>query len=208
MQAEYCSASITAQTVHLMVQVGLAEELIQVGLRIVGDELAHARLSHEACQAFGGDDSPAPLSLDMLSFSQEEGIWFALVDSILQNFCLGETFAVPLFEAMRRHASEKAVMPILRRVLQDEAVHRAFGWSVLDALLAINRDSVIARAQQKVPIWIAEYKKSYGGYREQESIPEEEYAAGLLSGAEYAEIVDKAYKTVIVPWFERRGVII
>ena len=52
-------------------------------------------------------------------------------------------------------------------------------------------DIVIARAQQKVPGWIAAYNESYGGYREQDSIPEEEHAAGLLSGAEYAEIVEK-----------------
>jgi len=204
--AEYRSAAITSQTVHWMIQIGLAEELIQVGLRIVGDELAHARLSHEACIALGGPTLPKSLPLEVLSMPKTEGLWYALVDSILKNFCLGESFAVPLFEAMRRNASNHAVIPILTRVLQDEAVHRAFGWSTLDALLTIDSSSVIQRAAEKVPLWIEETRISYGANKQQTSIPDEEQAAGLLAGAEYAEIVENTYKNVILPWFRKRNI--
>ncbi|MEZ4237604.1 MAG: hypothetical protein R3F59_15940 [Myxococcota bacterium] len=53
----------------------------------------------------------------------------------MRDFCLGETPAVPLFRAMQARAAHPAVAPVLRRILADEAVHRAFGWEALDWLL-------------------------------------------------------------------------
>jgi hypothetical protein len=59
---------------------------------------------------------------------------------VVRDFCLGETFAVPLFAAMRERARHPVVAPALVRILADEAIHRQFGWDALDALLAREGD--------------------------------------------------------------------
>ena len=62
-RAEYGSAGLAAQVVHWMIQCGFPEELVAVGLRIVQDELDHARLSHDVVVDQGGEDEP--MSLDI-----------------------------------------------------------------------------------------------------------------------------------------------
>ena len=64
-RAEYGSAGLAAQSVHWMIQCGFPEEQIAVGLRIVQDELDHARLSHDVVVDQGGADEP--MSLDIRS---------------------------------------------------------------------------------------------------------------------------------------------
>ena len=67
-----------------------------------------------------------------------DGPLAALVDTILHAFCLGETFAVPLFAAMRPATTQPTAAAALQRILRDEATHRAFGWDTLDALLELD----------------------------------------------------------------------
>jgi len=136
-QAEYRSAAITAQLCHWAIAAGLSEELLTIGLRIVGDELAHARLSLDTLEALGGSAEPQPVQASLLAEPSDEGILAALVDSLVRNFLFGETLAVPLFRALRDHASHPAVDPVLTRILRDEAVHRAFGWQALDELVEL-----------------------------------------------------------------------
>ena len=66
-----------------------------------------------------------------------------LVDAVVASFCLGETFAVPLFNAMREHTTFPLAKRVLERVLRDEAIHRQFGWDALDALLEIDADEKV-----------------------------------------------------------------
>ena len=201
--AEYTSASVTAQVVHWMIICGLSEEQIQVGLRIVGDELAHARLSHEALVALDGSSDPAAIDARRLSIPTPEGVWIALIDTILQSFCLGETFAVPLFDAMRRNASHPTVVAMLKRVLQDEAIHRAFGWTVLESLLEIDPEGVKRRVYMKIPSWLKNYQEAYAHGVE---LNDTERSCGLLDGGEYRKIVKNTIMEGILPRFKKRGI--
>lgn len=197
-QAEYRSAAVTAQLVHWMVTVGLSEERVAVGLRIVGDELAHARLSQDCVIALGGDDEPQPMHAGTLAEPADEGVLAGLTDSLLSNFLFGETLAVPLFRALRAHASHPAVDPVLTRILRDEAVHRAFGWDTLDELLELF-PAVADRVAARLPMVYERFRDSYAAEGADVVLSDEEEAAGLMRASVYREVF---YATV--PDLQRR----
>jgi 1,2-phenylacetyl-CoA epoxidase catalytic subunit len=186
--------------------VGLPDELHRTALRIVADELDHARLSHDCLTALGGADEPIPLELNALELPSPEGPLAALVDNIVRNFCLGETFAVPLFDAMRRTATHPAVQPALTRILQDEAVHRAFGWSALDALLQIDETGVRERVMQHLPAWLEGFRKAYAGMPNSNTLTDEELTMGLIPLSTYAEVHDRTVAEDIRVRFAARGI--
>ncbi len=198
--AEYGSAGITAQVLTWSVQAGLPPELLYTATRIVRDELDHARLSHQVLVALGGAEAPVALQADELA------IGGTLPDVLVRNFCLGESFAVPTFERMRRRATHPAVRPVLDRILEDEAVHRAFGWDALDALLEL-----APTLREHVGIALPGHLATFAGYANPPSAPaltDDERACGLLDNAEYAELYHSTWTLDIAPRFARRGMAI
>ncbi len=196
--AEYGSAGITAQVLAWSVQAGLPPGLLYTANRIVRDELDHARLSHEVLVALGGAEEPVVLAAEDLS------VGGTLVDVVVRNFCLGESFAVPTFERMRRRATHPAVRPVLDRILEDEAVHRAFGWDALDALLEL-----APTLREHVTIVLPGHVASFDGYANPRAAPpltDEERGCGLLDHAEYAELFQSTWTGDIAPRFVRRGI--
>ena len=204
--AEYTSAAYASQALHRCIQIGLPDELLRIALRIVGDELDHAQLSHDCLTALGGADTPIPLDVQQLEFpTPAEGPMAALLDNIVRNFCLGETFAVPLFDAMRRTATHPAIQPVLTRIVRDEAVHRAFGWQVLDALLELDADGVRARVLATVPGYLSAFRRGYAFAPEHDDLSATELTMGLIPLATYATVHDRAVEQDILPRFAQRG---
>lgn len=168
------------------------------------DELDHATLSREAMLALGGEDAPLELRVDELVLPAREGLLADLSLAVLGELCLGETLAVPYFAAMRRRARHPAVTPVLDRVLQDEAVHRALGWELLDALLELE-PGVRDLAEARLPALL----QRFAAYRDPPGAPpltDEERACGLLDNAEYDEIFARTFAEDLQPRFARRGV--
>lgn len=208
-RAEYGSAGLAAQATHWMIRCAFPEELVQVGLRVVSDELEHARLSHAVVVAMGGDSGPMHLDIQATAAPEApEGVLASLVDTVLRNFCLGETFAVPLFQAMRATTTQPVAREALDRILRDEAVHRAFGWDALDVLLEIDGAGVRHRIQQRLPSSLSWFAHAYAGALDHAPLTEEEAACGLLAGRDYAAIHDRCLAEQILPRFERRGILL
>ncbi|MFT6142872.1 MAG: hypothetical protein ACJAZO_001129 [Myxococcota bacterium] len=158
--------------------------------------------------ALGGADEPIPLELAALELPSPEGPLAALVDNVVRNFCLGETFAVPLFDAMRRTATHPAVQPALTRILRDEAVHRAFGWSALDALLALDETGVRQRIIDRLPAWLDGFRQAYAAMPDSNTLTAEELTMGLIPLSTYAEVHDRTVTGDIYPRFSERGIVI
>lgn len=206
-RAEYRSASITAGVLHRAIAVGFPRELLDMAQRIVGDELDHAELCQTCLIALGAPDEPATLDVAALQpVADPDGVLAGLTDSILQNFCLGETFAVPLFAAMREGTEHPAVEPVLTRVLRDETVHRQFGWDALDMLLLIDESGVRDRAQVRLPAMIAGFRRAYGEPPQAPLITIEERRMGLIPAEVYASVYASTLERTILPWFARRGI--
>lgn len=208
--AEYTSAAITQHLVLWLIQAGAPPDLIDAGLVIVADELAHSRLSHEVYVAAGGTAPPA-LDRDALGLARTSA---RLEDDILRvavrAFCLGETVAVPLFKHLREACTEPTAKAALDRILRDEVRHRDFGWDLLDWLLTLD-DGVPARVAAQLPAMFAELEASYGRANDavatdDGAITAADRAWGLAPPRDYAEILARTALREYVPRFAARDI--
>lgn len=202
--AEYRSAAIAAQVQTWAIQAGLPVEILHAAGRVVGDELDHAALSRDCLVALGGSEHAVELDAASLLVPTRTSLLASLAEAVARDFCLGETFAVPLFSAMRDEPLHPAVSTVLVRILADEARHRAFGWEALDALLAME-PALGPWLEQGFPVLLA----SFRGYREPPEAPPlsaEERACGLLDHGRYAEIVERCLEEEVRPRLRRRGI--
>jgi hypothetical protein len=187
----------------------LPEALVLRGLDVVRDELAHARLSHGCLRALGGEDEPVPLGLEDLLPSPTEGALAEATTLVLRAFCFGETLAVPLFQALRESCTHPAARPVLDRVLRDEARHRAYGWDVLDALLALDPDGVRSLAQARLGGIQEAFRASYGRFPAQPHPPTpDERAMGLMPAQRWAAVFERALTEDVAPRLARRGLLL
>ncbi len=210
--AEYTSAAITQHLVLWLIQAAAPPELIDAGLEIVADELAHSRLSHEVYTTAGGLDPPAidraQLALDRADPRLEDDILRIAV----RVFCLGETVAVPLFRHLREHCSEPVARAALDRILRDEVRHRDFGWDLLDWLMAcVGDDHVIARVHAELPGMFAELQATYGTSNDAIAdddgvISDADRAWGLAAPRDYAGILARTVDRDYRPRFAARGI--
>jgi hypothetical protein len=210
--AEYTSAAITQHLVLWLIQAGAPPDLIDAGLAIVTDELAHSRLSHEVYVAAGGTQPPA-LARDQLGLARQHD---RLEDDILRAcvrvFCLGETVAVPLFRHLREPCTEPTAKAALDRILRDEVRHRDFGWDLLDWLLTTD-DDVSARVQSWLPGMFVDLERSYGTGNDaiasdDGAIDDTDRAWGLAAPRDYAEILKRTVDRDWVPRFAARDIVL
>jgi hypothetical protein len=208
--AEYTSAAITQHLVLWLIQAGAPPDLIDEGLAIVADELAHSRLSHEVYVAAGGDRPPA-LDRDQLGLRREHP---RLEEDILRVavrvFCLGETVAVPLFRHLREPCTQPVAKAALDRILRDEVRHRDFGWDLLDWLVQTD-DDVPALVTRALPAMLADLERSYGVANaavaaDHGMISNEERAWGLAPPREYADILARTFERDWIPRFAARDI--
>ena len=206
-QAEYTSAAITAQVLQWMIVMGMPDPLINTAMRIVRDELDHARLSHDCYIEFGGDDAPPEIHANQLVFnSAKEGVYASFVQVLIRSFCLGETFAVPLFHRMYEGVSHPMAQRVLTRVLQDEAVHRAFGWDVLDELLSRDAQNLIPFVEQLLPTLVQEFQTAYANEHHDLTVNEQERQVGLMSAQDYREVWTQTYQNDVTQRFAKRNI--
>ncbi len=205
--AEYRSAARTAALLHRMVLAGFPRDVLATAGRIVQDELDHADLCHVVVENLGGGDEPAVLDVGaLLGPSEGDGLLAAVVDTVVRDFCLGETLAVPLFRAMWEGATVPVVREALTRILRDEAVHRAFGWRALDVLLELDAEGTRARAEALLPKWIEQYRAAYADRRDAPLLQAEERSAGLIDLHEYADLFETALEVDIRRRLRSRGI--
>lgn len=204
MAAEYRSAAVTAQVLTWGITAGLPAPLLHTATRVVRDELDHAELSHGCLVALGGEDEPIDLSVDALQVPARAGLLADLTRVLFREHCLGETLAVPYFAAMRSVATHPAVLPVLERILADEAAHRAFGWNMLDALIALE-PAVREEVARQVPALRATFR-AYAEPPDAPPLSAEERACGLLDNAEYGVLFAQTWEDEVLPRLERRGV--
>ena len=210
--AEYTSAAIAQQVTLWLIQAGAPPELIDAGLAIVADELAHSRLSHEVYTAAGGT-APPVLVREHLGLTRRDPILeIDVLSAIVRVFCLGETVAVPLFKHLRAACTEPIARAALDRILVDEVRHRDFGWDTLDWLAT-------TAIGDRIPAWITahwpalhgELVATYGSGNPATASTEmtpADRAWGLAAPADYAEILTRTIEKDYRPRFFARGVTI
>lgn len=208
-EAEYRSAAMTQHFVLWLMQLGAPASLLGDGLRVVRDELVHARLSHTVYRAAGGDALTA-IDRDTLELVRRDArLEHDVLRVGLETYCLGETVAVRLFAAMRASATEPAAKRALDRILSDEVRHRDFGYDVLDVLLEIDATGALREAAAAMlPTMITQLHDAYAPAHvaHETTIPDADRAYGLIPGAEYARAVAETVRKDYVPRFTKRGI--
>ena len=212
--AEYTSAAITQHLVLWLIQAGAPPDLIDAGLVIVNDELAHSRMSHEVYALAGGTLPPALVREQLGLLRTSESLELDILRVAVRVFCLGETVAVPLFKHLRERCTETAARGALDRILRDEVRHRDFGWDLLDWLCASpGGDQVPGVVAAELPAMLRELEQSYGTGNpaiasDDGGMTDPERAWGLAPPREYARILAQTLDKDFRPRFAARGVII
>lgn len=209
-EAEYRSAAITQHLTLWLIQIGASPDLVRRGLRIAGDEITHAEMSHRTYAAAGGRDMPAIVRESLGLVRQEDDPLEHDVARVgVEVFCLGETVAVPLFKELREGCSVPIARRALDRVLRDEVRHRDFGWTLL-AWLMEHPEAPALRAviEAELPQWFSRLRASYAprprGDREP-PVREEDRAWGLMPVAAYRAAVEKTFARDWHPRFAKLG---
>ncbi len=210
-QAEYTSAAITQHLGLWLVQIGASPDLVKACLRIVLDEMEHARLSHVAYVRAGGTGAPE-LVRERLSLRRADEAREPLERDVARTavsiFCLGETVAVPLFKRLREGCTVPVARKVLDRVLTDEVRHRDFGWTLLDWLLSqpFGAD-VRSLVEAELPAMLGRLSDQYGLTSPDLPARAEpgERAWGLMAPKEYGLIVQRTLARDWVPRFGKRG---
>lgn len=218
-EAEYRSAVLTQNLTLWLMQLGGPPDLIALGLRIVGDELAHAELSAAIYRAAGGSSAPQ-LARETLGLARrpDRSLEQDLLRAAVEHFCLGETVAVRLFHRLRKQGRVPIVARALRRILRDEAVHRDFGWALLEWLLTTPLASAFRRQlAEELPGLLQQVHDNYGGAalselgREQlearaAALSDSARAWGLMPASDYLEAVEETIVRDYRPRFSALGV--
>lgn len=209
-EAEYRSAAITQHLTLWLIQMGASPDLIEDGLRIVRDELMHARLSHRVFTAAGGQATPA-IARETLGLQAPGGepLELAVARAGVEVFCLGETVAVPLFKVLREGCSVAVARRALDRILRDEVRHRDFGWALLRYLMELPCAPAVQKlVERELPRMFARLRRSYAppGARAQARVPEDDRAWGLMPWARYGEILERAVTRDYTPRFGEHGI--
>ncbi len=205
-EAEYRSAAHTQELTLWLIQLGAPRELIEDGLRIVQDELDHAELSAKVHALAGGTELPTLVRSELRLPTGGGSLERDVLRVCLQTFCLGETVAVPLFQAMRQKATVPAVCETLERVLRDEVRHRQFGWDLLEYMLDTIPEAKAAAVEFIGPL-LDRLKKRYGVGSESAPLPSDaELAWGLLPTDRYASIVTATIEREYAPRFAALGI--
>jgi hypothetical protein len=219
-EAEYRSAALTQHLGLWLIQIAAPPDLVTAALAIVGDEMAHAELSHETYRAAGGNAAPA-IVRETLELSRGPGpLEHDVLRHGVQIYCLGETVAVRLFERMRRGATEPEAKRALDRILRDEVRHRDFGWTLLEWLLESPAGPELkGLLQRHVASMVEAVRLSYGGAPRTEGadvpVPvvgggfsESDRVWGLIPRSEYVEAYEETLSRDYQPRFEALGVTI
>lgn len=211
-EAEYRSLAATQHLTLWLVQAGASPDLIRAGLRIAADELLHAELSHQIYCAAGGASLPQ-LPREELALPPRGSVTLesALLRHGVELFCLGETVAVPLFSALRKHATVREVHGVLSRILRDEVRHRDFGWTLLSWLLETPHGPTLRlELASELPAMLERLWNSYAlpaSAVARTELSEAEHAWGLMAPGRYAAVLGRCYERDFVPRFARLGIV-
>jgi hypothetical protein len=213
-EAEYRSGAHAQHLTLWLMQLGAPPDLIELGLRVVSDELKHAELSDEVYREAGGKDSPKLARETLLLRRREsEPLELDVLRTGLEMFCLGETVAVRLFTRLREGTSVKVARRALDRILRDEVGHRDFGWTLLEWLLETPMaEQFRARIAEDLPAMLTRVRRNYGGIaldrlgaeeleRLGQELPASTRAWGVMPVSEYLEAVEETFRRDYAPRF-------
>ena len=208
---EYGSGAVAHHFTLWLMQLGASPDLLRAGLDVVEDELRHAEMCHALVASCAGSAPLPAVVREGLELPRRADMPLErdVLRACLRAFCIDETTAVTMFQAMRRGASVPAVREVIDEFLADEVQHREFGWVTLEWLL---RGELGPQLRPHVLPEFAEWisvRRAYYGNPEQialaPALRPEERAWGLLDRADYVDVFAETLARDVVPRLARLG---
>jgi hypothetical protein len=210
-EAEYRSAARTQHLGLWLIQIAAPPELIAACLRIVGDEMVHAEMSHAVFRAAKGAAAPK-LGRETLALTPGRGaLELDVLRAGVEIFCLGETVAVRLFKRLRQGCTVPVARRALDRILRDEVRHRDFGWTLLEWLLSTPNEPEFRRViRAELPGMLGRVRRNYRsevtGVDAATAFDAADRAWGLMPFGDYAEGVHETFERDYAPRFAELGI--
>lgn len=206
-RTEYSAAALTAQLLHWMIVLGFSPDTLARGARVVADEVAHARLSHELYTRCGGTRE-VPLDERLLRHSDDpdaDMLWRTV--SAVGGLAVEESVALPVFALRKRNATEPRFAEVIGQILRDEGVHRAFAWDVLDELAeSVGVDDLRAWMRPRIAWWLRVYLLR--APRPHEPVYDaRQLGRGLIDRREHWAVMRACVEEDVIPRFRKRGLL-
>jgi hypothetical protein len=207
-RTEYTAAALTGQLLHWLIVLGLSPETLQRGSRVVGDEVEHARLSHELYLLCGGADEAWVLNPALLWHSDDpEAPISHRALTAAGQLAVEESIALPVFAARLRNAKHPRAREVNERIHRDEAFHRAFAWDVLDEITGImGVDTARSWVRPRLAWWMRVYLRA--SLRDSEPTwTAQQLGMGLIDRVEHWTLMKACIEEVVIPRFVKRGLL-
>lgn len=203
---EYGSGAVAHHFTLWLIQLGASPDLIRAGLDVVEDELRHAEMCHAL---LAGAAAPPTIPREALELSRRPDVPLEhdVLRACLGSFCLNETIAVTMFQAMRLRCTVPRARETIEEFLADEVAHREFGWVTLEWLLRgpsgpALRPLVVPELREM----IAARAAYYGDPQQIATAPPltpEDRAWGLLGRDEYSGVFARTIERDVRPRLAR-----
>jgi hypothetical protein len=130
---EHASVASFARFALELLALGAPAALIADAQRAGLDEVEHARLAYGLASAYAGRPiGPGPLDLGALRVATDRR---EVMRALIEEACVGETLGVAEALALAESAQDPALVPIHRRIAEDEQRHAELAWRTLAWLL-------------------------------------------------------------------------
>jgi hypothetical protein len=135
--SEYRSIQIMTRFLSEIVAAGDPLDVYAGAVELIADEVRHAALCAQLCQALGAPATfPEPLSLPQSeAYARAPAAECALTTAI-SMLGVSETLSVGFIEDLAPRAKNPAIARVISATLSDEEGHREYGWGYIESALA------------------------------------------------------------------------
>jgi hypothetical protein len=192
---EHASIASFARFCTQLMRLGAPPALIAETTRAMADETDHARRCFALASAYRGTPlGPGTLETQGESVATRE----AIIASLVEEACVGETLAAIEAEHAARLATDPAVADALWRIAADELRHAMLGWRTLQWMLA---DAPTGRAAAATTLQEAIASARRTALRGPSSTSATLVGHGVLPAPLRRTILTRAIEHVIMPCF-------
>lgn len=207
--AEYRAASVAGELLLWLMRLGFSSEIIQQCHKVLGEELEHSDICWEVYATLGGEDDPLECAEGSLVIPHAFGepTFDRLVLFVIDHFCIGETLAAPLFQAMTDKVAKAGPKTAVKRLAKDTAGHKEFGWAVLDEAIEQDDSYVLNLAKKHIPTFLTRVENAWGHIPDgwKEPVGPEEGKYGLIPRAVYKRIFYQEIAESVLPELDARN---
>lgn len=205
---EFSTAAACAGATEALIQARAPIDLTAISARFAIDEMVHVELCARIAEELGGGvewpynpkrlyDNPGINCEPLMKAAH-------LVVSV---FCIGESYSIPLIHNTSLVVKQDLMKAVLKRIVQDEADHGAFGWNFLDWVNDHITDDDRIELGRTADRFITAIYNSWLGLKIESSFSvEESHALGWMGVEEYLVIAERTINKQVLEPLQANGI--